>query len=290
MKKITIMTPTYNRGYILPKAYESLLRQTNKDFVWMIIDDGSTDNTEEIVKKWIKDNKIKIEYYKKENGGKHTAINYALDVVKTDYIIIALDSDDYFVDEALDVVISKLDNSKKGLVFLCDDENRSGRNIINYDIEKLKDASISKAITSGIFNAGAIFVFKTDYIKNYKFPVFDDEKFFNEGYMLYQLDEPMVWIKDALCIREFNDDGLTKNIFKTYIKNPNSWYLYNKLRYEKSINIKNKIKYKIYEITFGILSGNKVFKNSSNKLLTIFLYPIGFAGKIYIEKGGRNSE
>lgn len=290
MKKITIITPTYNRGYTLPKAYESLLRQTNKDFIWMIIDDGSTDNTEEIVKKWINDKKISIEYHKKENGGKHTAINYALDNAMSEYIIIALDSDDYFVDDALEIINNKLDNSKKGLVFLCDDENRSGKNIISYDIEKLKNCSISKAITTGIFNAGAIFVFETDYIKKYKFPVFNDEKFFNEGYILYQLDEPMVWIRDSLCIREFNEDGLTKNIFKTYIKNPNSWYLYNKLRYEKSISIKNRIKYKIYEITFGILSGNKVVKNSRNKLLTMLLYPIGLVGKMYIEKGGKKRE
>lgn len=77
MKTLTIFTPTYNRGYILGNAYESLKKQTNKDFIWLIVDDGSTDNTEDIVEKWIEENTIEIRYIKKENGGKHTAYNVA---------------------------------------------------------------------------------------------------------------------------------------------------------------------------------------------------------------------
>ena len=283
MEKLTIMTPTYNRAYILENAYDSLVRQKNKDFIWLIVDDGSSDNTESLVKKWIKDKKIKIEYYKKENGGKHTAINYALDRLKTEYVVLSLDSDDYFTDDAVEVILNKLDEKKCGLVFLCDDEKRSGRYKIKYDIISLSNCSISKAFSQNLFNASAIFVFKSNYIKNYKFPIFKNESFFNEGYMLYQLDEPIVWIDNALCIREYKEDGLTKNIFKTYYNNPNSWYLYNKLRYEKSKNIKRKIKYKIYEITFGLLSKSNFIKNASNKALTLLLLPLGFIGYIHIK-------
>ena len=78
MNKLTIFTPTYNRAHTLPRTYESLCKQKNKDFVWLIIDDGSSDNTEELVKNWQKENSdFTIEYVKKENGGMHTAHNVA---------------------------------------------------------------------------------------------------------------------------------------------------------------------------------------------------------------------
>ena len=90
---LTILTPTYNRGYIINKAYESLIKQSNKDFEWLVVDDGSNDNTEEIVKKFIEEDKIKIRYLHKENGGKHTALNVGINNAHGDLILI-LDSDD----------------------------------------------------------------------------------------------------------------------------------------------------------------------------------------------------
>src|SRR5574344_324976 len=100
---ITVFTPTYNRAHLLCNAYNSLLRQTNKDFEWLIIDDGSTDNTKEIIHKYIDDNKIKIRYYKKNNGGKHTAINYGIKRAKGELTII-LDSDDELVNNAIELI------------------------------------------------------------------------------------------------------------------------------------------------------------------------------------------
>ena len=97
---ITIITPSYNRAYIIGKAYESLIAQTSKDFEWLIIDDGSKDNTKEVVEEFIKENKIKIRYYYKENGGKHTALNLGIKKAKGDYILI-LDSDDRLTPNAV---------------------------------------------------------------------------------------------------------------------------------------------------------------------------------------------
>ena len=77
MKTITIFTPTYNRAHTLVRTYNSLCQQTCKDFEWLIIDDGSTDNTYEIVQEWIEESDFKIRYIYKENGGKHTALNVA---------------------------------------------------------------------------------------------------------------------------------------------------------------------------------------------------------------------
>jgi len=77
MKKITIFTPTYNRRNLLGRLYESLKTQTNKNFVWLIVDDGSSDNTEEIINKYKKEKVVDIQYFYKENGGKHTALDFA---------------------------------------------------------------------------------------------------------------------------------------------------------------------------------------------------------------------
>ena len=72
---LCIFTPTYNRAYILGVLYETLLAQTNGDFMWLIVDDGSTDDTESLVRSWIEENRIRIDYMKKDNGGKPRAIN-----------------------------------------------------------------------------------------------------------------------------------------------------------------------------------------------------------------------
>ena len=94
MKKLTVFTPTYNRAYVLNKCYESLKNQTVKDFVWLIIDDGSTDNTKELVENWIKENKIEIRYKYQENQGMHGAHNTAYKLISTE-LNTCIDSDDY---------------------------------------------------------------------------------------------------------------------------------------------------------------------------------------------------
>ncbi len=77
--QLTIFTPAYNRAHTLPRTLDSLKRQQNKNFIWLIIDDGSTDNTKELVDKWLKDDYgFEIVYIYKENGGMHTAHNVAV--------------------------------------------------------------------------------------------------------------------------------------------------------------------------------------------------------------------
>lgn len=107
---IMIVTPTYNRAYILGNLYQSLLKQTKKDFYWMIVDDGSTDNTEVLVKEWIIDNKIQIQYLKIENSGKSAAINCALDVAKGK-LFFCVDSDDYLNDMAIEKILENYEKS-----------------------------------------------------------------------------------------------------------------------------------------------------------------------------------
>ena len=100
MSDITILTPTYNREKLLHKLYKSLCNQKDKDFEWIVVDDGSNDNTDEYIETIQKKADFPIRYYKKNNGGKHTALNYGCQYVKTKLVFI-VDSDDTLTDDAI---------------------------------------------------------------------------------------------------------------------------------------------------------------------------------------------
>ncbi len=104
-KTLTIFTPAYNRAYTLHLGYEALLRQTCQDFEWLIIDDGSTDNTRELVAGWIKENKIPIRYHYQENQGMHGAHNTAYRLITTE-LNTCIDSDDYMPDDAVEKIVT----------------------------------------------------------------------------------------------------------------------------------------------------------------------------------------
>ena len=102
INKITILTPTYNRAHLLPDLYQSLCRQTCQLFDWLIIDDGSTDNTEALVNRWISESHpFCIRYVKKENGGKNRAINDGVKLINSLFTMI-VDSDDYLTDDSIE--------------------------------------------------------------------------------------------------------------------------------------------------------------------------------------------
>lgn len=106
-KTLTVFTPAYNRAYTIHKCYESLRRQTLKDFVWLVVDDGSTDNTAELIKHWqtVPDNGFEIKYVYKENGGMHTAHNTAYENIDTE-LNTCIDSDDYMTDDAVEKIVN----------------------------------------------------------------------------------------------------------------------------------------------------------------------------------------
>lgn len=117
-KEITVFTPTYNRAHLLHKLYHSLLRQNNQSFKWLIIDDGSTDNTKDVVDAFLKDNQIEIKYIYKENGGLHTGYNAAIE--NLDIIVPIYNSEKYIAD-CLDSLIDQGFNNAEYEVLCIDD-------------------------------------------------------------------------------------------------------------------------------------------------------------------------
>ena len=201
---ISIITATYNRAYILPQLYESLLKnkKTYSDFEWVIVDDGSTDDTKTLVEKWIKDNKIKIKYYKKKNGGKMSALNYGIPKTKGE-IIIEVDSDDYLNDVCFKNVndnFSKVENDDDlyGILFrrAFSDEKLDAKNSFPFD-EKV--STMFDLYMKSNFDKDACIVFKGDIRRKFSHKLENNEKFVTEARMYNEMDKKY---KGLLCINK----------------------------------------------------------------------------------------
>ena len=128
-QKVTVFTPAYNRAYTLGRLYESLLKQTDKRFCWLIVDDGSTDQTEELVSNWIKENRIDIEYYKQENQGKPAAHNTGVELTKTE-LFTCVDSDDYLTDNAVGEILNAWERKTDGCIGILGYIERKGEGVL----------------------------------------------------------------------------------------------------------------------------------------------------------------
>lgn len=284
---ITILTPTFNRDYILKKAYNSLLNQNNKKFEWLIIDDGSTDKTKELVNKFKSENKIKIRYFYKKNGGKHTALNFGINKAKGDLILI-LDSDDYLRKDAVELVYKYWDKYKDndklcGITFLRKIKNPM------YRFEKF-DECISNFIDFK-YNSNRLYdtceVIKTSVFKEYPFPVFENEKFLSEiivwGNMAKKYD--MAFIPKEIYHAKYLEDGLTKNWFKLVTNNPMGARANNQLFMSKEFKFSIRLKNCIMFNVFSIISNKNIFKETKMKLFALFFYiPCFFIAKYLIYK------
>ncbi len=283
---LTIFTPTYNRCELLKKAYNSLLNQSSKNFVWLIVDDGSSDNTKKEVEKWIKEDKIKIRYYYKSNGGKHTAFNFMLDVIDTDYVLVSLDSDDVLIPTCVEEIHKDIDRIKSEVGIVYPRSIEQAQNKISKNFNSLNDAreSLKYICSIGKMDMETEIVFLAKYLKKFKYPVFENEKFITESYIYYQMTKKMLWRNIPICVGKYQADGLTLNAINLFFKNPNGWYEVNKIRMNLKKSFVLKIKYRIYYITFGILSHKKgIVKNVNKKILTLLFFPIGYFCSLYLK-------
>lgn len=221
---ITIFTPTYNRARLLPILFNSLTHQTKDCFEWVIVDDGSVDNTEQTVADFIKEQKIVIRYFKQKNGGKHRAINKGLKVARGELFYI-VDSDDYLLNDAIETIIKEYkfiqdNNSYAGISGLCFFKKGSligsGLPQLQIDCNAL-DIRFKYHVTGDLAE-----VFKTQILRQFPFPENDNEKFCPEAlvwnrvaqkYMLRYFNEP-------LYIRDYQQGGLTSNIIKIRMNSP----------------------------------------------------------------------
>jgi len=223
-KSLTIFTPTFNRAYILPELYNDLLNQTNKDFTWLVIDDGSHDNTEELAQKWKKDSKINIEFFKQANGGKYTAINKSLELCSTGYYAI-IDSDDRVTKNFVQVFFNNVDiaNNSDQLLGICTPKHYSNSKHTCETYPKQNQSLFYNELKQKYnYHGETTVVLKMDIIKDFRFPVFPKEKFMsevligNEFFYKYRF----LSINNHISSSTYLNDGLTFNMMSLVYKNP----------------------------------------------------------------------
>jgi glycosyltransferase involved in cell wall biosynthesis len=228
MSLLTIFTPTYNRAHLLQRVYDSLLLQTNQNFEWVIVDDGSADNTPELVQQFVDERKIKIVFDKQTNSGKHIAINHGLQLASGELFLI-LDSDDELTKDAVEKVTIQWNKLLKepdfemfgGLVANKSYTNGKGiGNELNYETldTTIIDYRFHRKITGDKLE-----IFKTPLIKQYPFPV-NGEKFCPEALIWNRIGSKYKFrfFNDSIYLAEYLPDGLTDRIVTIRKKSPNN--------------------------------------------------------------------
>lgn len=281
--KISVLTPTFNRANFLERVYKSLLK--NKEYIqnieWLIMDDGSTDNTKSVIGKLKDENKIEIKYYYQENQGKMVAINKLVEQSTGD-LIVDCDSDDYFTKDAFKIIKEELEKYKEekniyGLCFLKYDQN--GNNMGN-NFKKEKTTMFDLYFKEGETGEKAI-VFYSNIRKQYKHELEKNERFVTEARMYHKIDEKyqMICVNKPIMKCEYQEKGYTKNISKQFKENPNGYYKYFQeilKKNMKGVTLKKRLYAIKHYILFSYLTKSKKnlkeIKNLINKIIYLILY------------------
>lgn len=281
MALLTIFTPAYNRAHTLPRTYESLQKQECKDFIWLIVDDGSTDGTADLVKIWQKEeNGFEIQYIYKENGGMHTAHNTAYENICTE-LNVCIDSDDKMAPGAVGKIKQNWENVREkgyaGLIAL--DADFSGNVIGKGFPDGMRDTTLG-----GYYAAGGLgdkkLIYRTDVINSVPpYPVFPGEKYVGLVYKYTLIDQKykLFVLNDVICEVEYQPDGSTGTMWKQYLQNPCGFAFLRKIAMQYPTSKKRLIIDCIHYCSSSQIAKNKNYiQESPRKILTILCTPLGW--------------
>lgn len=274
--KFTVFTPSYNRARLLDRLYQSLKEQTFKEFEWLIVDDGSSDDTEEVVKEYKDENIIDIRYIKKENGGKHTAVKRGVEEARGE-LFLMIDSDDFLVPNGLEGFNNeweKIEDKENysSVCCLCKDTN--GKLVgTQFPSTPLDSNSMEIRDKYGVQGDKAAFT-KTSVYREYPFPVYEGERFITEAVVddLVALKYKTRFVNKILCIKEYQEGGLSDNSLKLRIDNPKGTMYYYNQSMEIAKNPKKKLRSAINYMRFSYHSGIgavKAISIAKNSLLAL---------------------
>lgn len=287
MPLLTVFTPAYNRAHTIERTYQSLVTQSCKDFIWLIVDDGSTDHTTESVKEWQKrDNGFEIRYIYKENGGMHTAHNTAYENIDTE-LNICIDSDDALAGGAVQKIVDKWNQVK--------DRGYAGMVALDADFEgniigKGFTGDLRETTLMGYYaNGGAgdkKLIYRTDVIKKYPpYPVFEGEKYVSLAYKYRLIDQEykLAVMDEVVCLVEYQADGSSMNMLRQYVRNPKGFAFWRKVCMQYPESKKRLFMECIHYVSSSMISKNKRFiAESPKKGLTILAIPFGIILTFYI--------
>lgn len=285
---LTVFTPTYNRIHTLKRTYESLKEQTCKQFIWLIVDDGSTDGTGEQVEKWrCCENGFEIRYVYKENGGMHTAHNTAYENINTE-LNVCIDSDDKMPLDAVEVILAKWkkSNKKKYAGIIALDADFDGK-IIGTGFK----AGMKTTTVSGYYAAGGKgdkkLIYRTDIIKKYPpYPVFEGEKYVSLAYKYRLIDQSykMTVLNHVVCNVDYQPDGSSNSMLKQYVRNPKGFAFWRRIRMQYPDSKKRLFIDCIHYVSSSLIARDLHFiQKSPRKVMTVIAIPFGILLTIYIK-------
>lgn len=274
MATLTVFTPAYNRAHTLPRTYASLLAQKCRDFVWLIVDDGSSDHTAELVRGWqALDNGFEIRYIYKENGGMHTAHNVAYEHIDTE-LNVCIDSDDCLAEDAVGKILTKWQQVKDcgyaGIIGL--DADLDGNLIGTGFPDGMTETTLMGYYASG-GSGDKKLVYRTDVINRYPpYPVFAGERYVALAYKYRLIDQKykLAVLDEVLCNVEYQADGHSTGMWKEYVRSPKGFAAWRKLCMQYPESKKRLVVDCIHYVSSSFLSGDREFiSHSPKKLLTV---------------------
>lgn len=287
-KTLTIFTPAYNRAHTIDKTYQSLINQTCKDFLWLIVDDGSTDGTKKLVEGWIRENKIPITYIYQENQGMHGAHNTAYKNITTE-LNTCIDSDDWMPHDAVEKIINawKVHRHENYAGIIGLDQTADGKLIGTNFPENLKETTLQ-----GFYEAGGQgdkkLVYRTDIIKQYpEYPLFKGERYVGLAYkyMLIDQDWKLITLNEPLVTVEYQLEGSSFSMYRQYWNNPKGFAFFRKTEMICTKSLKRQFIVCAHYVSSSIISKNWGFiKESPKKMMTIIATPLGLGLYLFIRR------
>lgn len=278
-RRLTLFTPTYNRAYILPKLYESLCVQDLDDFEWLIVDDGSTDDTPQLVARWQQENRIPITFFRQANGGKMRAHNEGVRRCKTE-LFVCIDSDDVMASPtAVRDMLAFWDShqtevSRPDVCGMISYRKTSG--LKGYFPEALQLLKLKELYQRGS-QGEAVLLFRTEVIRQYPFPEIEGEKFITEDIVWQLLDQQYLYLLfpyySQCC--EYLPDGYTRHGLEVLLKNPKGYAMY----YNQSVRLgepNRRYHMRMYIACSLLASDRKMIAHSCSKGLLFLMLPMGF--------------
>lgn len=290
MTQLTIFTPAYNRGYIIEKLYRSLQRQSIYDFEWLVVNDGSTDNTDDLLQSWLKEeNNFRIRYYKQENKGLMASFNTGVRLAEGAYLS-KIDSDDYVSDDYVESInkwLETIEGNKEvyavGGVRGTEDGipikgsaawplvDKAVGYVDIYDYERDQynlDADMSEAWSVSV-------------LKQFPFPEFPEERYAPEEIVFNTIalsGYKIRWFPKIICTCEYQSDGITRNDMLVQKNNPLGFSMLWKYKLKFNLPFKRKVFCLCQAEALAMYGGDlgQIWIDNNHKLLSVLLLPLGF--------------
>ncbi|WP_374330113.1 glycosyltransferase family 2 protein [Soonwooa sp.] len=289
MKSITVFTPSYNRAHLLPKLYESLKSQTSRDFIWMIIDDGSSDATKALVNAWMQNADFEIQYHYKENGGMHTAHNLAYSLIETE-LNVCIDSDDQMPPDAVEKIIEiwrEQENTEKlaGIIALDADLDK---NILGTKMPVgLKYATLKELYQKHAITGDKKLVLKTKLVHDFPpYPEFKGERLVPLGTLYLMMGEKYSFIlsNEVFCWVDYQEGGSSNTIQKQYFQSPRGFAYAKALKKQYPQSLKEDIKDSLHiGISASITQDYELLKQGPKSFLNYILLPLSWLATQYLK-------